>query len=109
MLTPNGVFLVEVPYMVDLIKNNAFDTIYHEHLSYFLLKPLVKVFKQTGLKIFRVERYPIHCGTIRVYASKYAHKEHSSVRKLLNLEKSLGMYRFKTYQLFASRVENLRG
>jgi len=109
MLLPNGVFVVEVPYLVDLVQNNAFDTIYHEHLSYFLLKPLVKAFKQAGLKIFRVERYPIHCGTIRVYASKNAHEEHSSVKKILNLEKSLGMYEFKTYQSFALRVEKLRG
>jgi len=106
-LASDGVFVVEVPYLGDLIEKTEFDTIYHEHLSYFLLKPLVKVFKDNKFNIFRVERTPIHGGSIRIYAAKYRPVE-QSVTDFLEEEETKGFYSFSTYSRFADRVELIR-
>ena len=105
-LHDNGVFVVEVPYLKHLIQKNEFDTIYHEHLSYFLLKPLVKLFERHGLPIFRVEEYPIHGGSIRIYASLNRPVE-SSVTDMLRDEELAGLYNIKTYEEFNRMVMHL--
>ena len=107
-LDPNGVFVVEVPHLYNLIKNNQFDTIYHEHLSYFLLKPLKLLFKKHGLPIFRVEEYNIHGGSLRIYASKDVYPEEQSVRDMEYFEDVNGMYSVQTYTHFAERVEVIK-
>ena len=70
LLAPNGVFVIEAPYFVDMIKDLSFDTIYHEHLSYLSIKPLVHLFRQYDMEIFDVEKFTIHCGTMRYYIAK---------------------------------------
>ena len=62
-----SICVVEVPYLPDLIERNAFDTIYHEHLSYFLLKPLKQLFENHGMRIFKAERIKIHGGSLRIF------------------------------------------
>ena len=100
--------IVEVPYLYDLITNNQFDTIYHEHLSYFLLKPLKKAFEACGLSIFKVERQKIHGGSLRVYASPLGmHDETWSVREMMEFEKKAGMYSFAHYKKFSANIEKL--
>ena len=103
-LDDKGVFVAEFPYLANLIENNQFDTIYHEHLSYFLLKPLISLFKDNGLTIFRVEQYPIHGGSIRVYASKGLYDEGESVKEMLDFEESKELYSIETYTKFADRA-----
>lgn len=100
-----GVFVVEVPHLLNLIKNHLFDTIYHEHLSYFLLRPLLRLFKDAGLPIFKVEKYNVHGGTIRIYAGNPGfHEIDISVGELVYEEESEGMYEISTYYDFATRV-----
>src|SRR6185369_12983576 len=70
LLAPDGVFVIEVPYLVDLVEHVEFDTVYHEHLSYFGVRPLVTLFRRFGLEIFDVSRQPVHGGTIRVFARR---------------------------------------
>lgn len=65
-LANNGVIVLEFPYLMNLIKANAFDTVYHEHLSYFSAKPLNILAKKCGLKIIDITEIPIHGGSIRV-------------------------------------------
>lgn len=103
-LEGNGIFVAEFPYLPNLIENNQFDTIYHEHLSYFLLKPLIRLFKDNGLQIFKVEQYPIHGGSIRIYASKYAYDVQESVRQMLDFEEAKELYSIETYTRFGDRV-----
>ena len=107
-LDDKGVFVAEVPYAGNLLAQNQFDTIYHEHLSYFLLAPLVELFELNDLPIFRVEQYPIHGGSIRIYASKDAYQEEPSVQFLLDCEELAGLYDFLTYQKFSERVERIK-
>lgn len=86
LLDKSGVLVIEVPYLVDMIQKNEFDTIYHEHLSYFLLKPLVRLFRDAGIPIFKVDKLSIHGGSIRIYASQTPYEKHESVDRMLNDE-----------------------
>lgn len=108
VLDDSGTFVVEVPYAYSMLSNNEFDTIYHEHLSYFLLHPMKILFEKNGLKIFDVEQYPIHGGTIRVYACKDNRPVNESVKDLLDFERANGMYNLDTYLSFAMRIQELK-
>lgn len=70
LLADKGVFVIEAPYLPDLIDNLAFDTIYHEHLSYLSIKPLIHLFREYGMEIFNCEYYDVHCGTMRYYIAR---------------------------------------
>ena len=72
LLKPNGVVVVEAPYLKDLIEHVEFDTIYHEHLCYFSLTALDRLFRRHGLEIVDAERLPIHGGSLRIFA-RHAH------------------------------------
>lgn len=65
LLAADGAFVFEVPYLGQLLEHVAFDTIYHEHLSYFAVRPLVALFSRHGLRLESIEPYPVHGGTIR--------------------------------------------
>ena len=66
-LVKDGVFIIEVPYLANMIHDGTFDLIYHEHLSYFSLKPLVRLFEQYDMYIAAVEQVKIHGGSIRLF------------------------------------------
>lgn len=103
-LAKNGVFIMEFPHALNLIHKLQFDTIYHEHLAYLLLKPLIEKFKLHGLYIYHVERLPIHGGSLRIYASKRFKITRPSVYMVLLNEKFGGMYDYSTYTGFAYEV-----
>ncbi len=102
LLHPNGVFIFEVQYLGDLIRNNEFDNTYHEHICYFSLTPLTKLLSQSGLQIFDVEKVNTQGGSIRVYAGTTPNPfpVKNSVRKILLGEKSQGLQNSKTYKKF---------
>jgi len=108
LLDIDGIFIIEVPYLYDLLQKNEFDTIYHEHLSYFLIRPLKKLYDQNNLKIFKIEKYRIHGGSIRIYASRSFFKENKSVQKFLKFEKENCLYNLKTYQNFEIKVKKIK-
>jgi hypothetical protein len=110
ILLPEGVALFEVPYLVDLLEKCEFDTIYHEHLSYFSVGSLQRLFEQKGMRIFDVKRLPVHGGTIRVYVSREGTGEIPlpSVREMLLLEKSAKLDSLETYTAFATRIEEIK-
>jgi hypothetical protein len=107
LLAPKGTITAEFPHLLRLIDEHQFDTIYHEHFSYFSLLALGAVFERSGLKIFDVEELPTHGGSLRIYA---AHASDSSkplapaVAALLNRETMRGLARLDTYFSFAPRV-----
>jgi SAM-dependent methyltransferase len=110
ILKDEGVFVIEVPYLVDLLDNVEFDTIYHEHLSYFAVRPLKRLFEAHDLKIVNVERVTIHGGTIRVFVSKKesSYNINESVSQLISLEIEKGLTEITAYRKFAERVEKLK-
>lgn len=110
LLKDDGVFVIEVPYLVDLLENVEFDTIYHEHLSYFAVRPLKIFFKEHDLKIINVERVKIHGGTIRVFVSKKKSRYdiNENVDQLISLEIKKGLNEVTVYRKFTERVEKLK-
>ncbi len=108
MLKPNGVAVVECPYLKDLIDHVEFDTIYHEHLCYFSLTALDRLFRSHDLEIVHVERLEIHGGSIRIHATPPgAEPVRESVRSLL-AEESKWVDNSESYASFGTRVENLQ-
>jgi len=105
----DGIFIFEVPYLVDLIKNLEFDTVYHEHLSYFSILPLLKLVKQFGLEIFDIKKQSVHGGTLRIFVSKRDNYQiHNSVKIFIDDEKNLGLDKIEFYEKFSLNVKELK-
>lgn len=88
LLSDDGVLVIEVQYFVTLFENNLFDTIYHEHYSYFTVTSLANLLKSVGLNIFKVQLISTHGGSIRVYARKISSNQKvvSQFYSILSLE-----------------------
>lgn len=109
VLKPGGSAVLEFPYGFDMLEKNEFDTIYHEHVFYFTLRPLIPVFASHGLQIYNVERIPIHGGSLRLFITHPRNKEVSpSVNALVEEENKKGVNSLKPYISFAERVQNLK-
>jgi len=110
LLKDDGVFVIEVPYLVDLLENVEFDTIYHEHLSYFAVCPLKRFFEERDFIIINIERIKIHGGTIRVFVSKKKSRYNinKNVNQLVSLEIKKGLNEVTAYRRFAELVEKLK-
>jgi SAM-dependent methyltransferase len=111
VLAPHGVVTVEVPHLVRLVEERQFDTIYHEHYSYFSLTTLVRLFGQHGLEIFDVEELPSHGGSLRIYGKRCgdeAHAVEAAVGELLGRERVGGYDSLDGYRGFGDRVAEIR-
>ena len=109
LLSDDGVFVSESHYLLDLIEKREFDTIYHEHLCYYGVKPLVHLFERFGMEVFDVRRVNVHGGSIRVYARKAAGMPpKSSVQELLSLEERAGLHTLERFSSFQKEVEVIR-
>lgn len=108
LLASDGTFVIEVPYLVDLLSRTEFDTMYHEHLSYFAVRPLVTLFKRFDMELFDVKRMPVHGGSIRCYVGRSPPPRRTSVDQLLALEEDLMLNSLNTYLQFGSRVRDIR-
>ena len=105
----DGIFIFEVPYLLDLIKKLEFYTIYHEHLSYFSILPLLKLVKQFGLEIFDIRKQSVHGGTLRIFVSKKDNYQiNNSVNFFINEENKLGLDKIEFYHKFSTNVEELK-
>lgn len=105
LLLPDGVFVFEVQYLKDLIEKNLFDMVYHEHLCYYHLTPLVSFFQRIGLRVFDVERVPTHGGSIRVYVGWNDGPRATSTRVQRMLKTESALNRTSTYGAFSKRVD----
>ncbi|MFW6066903.1 MAG: methyltransferase domain-containing protein [Myxococcota bacterium] len=108
VLARDGLSVMEVPYVVDLLENVEFDTIYHQHLCYFSVHALDRLFRRQGLSLNRVDRLDIHGGSLRLFV-EHRPGPRRSVDALLALEKRIGIDRIDPYLRFAERVRWLRG
>ncbi|MDQ2751687.1 MAG: class I SAM-dependent methyltransferase [Bacteroidota bacterium] len=104
VLKEDGVITMEFPHLMQLVDNNQFDTIYHEHFSYLSFYTVCQIFKAQGLEMFDVEEVPVHGGSLRIYAK---HENDASkpisnnVQKLLDKETGKGMNTLNYYNRFA--------
>jgi 2-polyprenyl-3-methyl-5-hydroxy-6-metoxy-1,4-benzoquinol methylase len=111
LLAVNGVITMEFPHLMQLVDNNQFDTIYHEHFSYLSLTTVKQIFESQGLHLFDVEQIGTHGGSLRIYAK---HKENQSLRvsdnvhELLRLEMDKGMTALRYYNNFQKKALNVK-
>ncbi len=111
ILKPDGVAVIEVPYVGELLASCEFDTIYHEHLCYFSLTALTRLFARHGLEIYRVDEIPMHGGSLRLYAAcegRAGDPIEESVTHILLREEQSGLSDLGAYRDFAKRVAALR-
>jgi SAM-dependent methyltransferase len=108
LLKETGVAVFEVPYVREMVERCEFDTIYHEHLCYFSLTALDRLFRRGGLSIQDVERLDIHGGTLRLYAGRNAATPNPRVERVLGEEYESGMGDLEFYRGFSTRIEDLR-
>lgn len=109
-LKPAGVLTMEFPHLQRLIEGNQFDTIYHEHFSYFSFLTVEQVFARHGLQLFDVEEIPTHGGSLRIYGrhAEGAAAPGTRVAELLARERQLGFERLETYHAFSRRVQETK-
>lgn len=107
ILKPNGVAVIEAPYVRDLIDHCEFDTIYHEHLCYFSVTALNRLFLDRGLCLSEVRRLPTHGGSLRLYI-QHGSQPSSQVERILDEEAAAGIHSFSYYETFAERVSRLQ-
>lgn len=106
LLAPDGVITMEFPHLLNLIQENQFDTIYHEHFSYLSLGTVQRIFAHHGLEIFDVEELPTHGGSIRIYAchTDAGRPVSRTVLDLLEREVEEGLTDISTYSRFEEQV-----
>ncbi len=111
LLKPNGVLTLEFPHLQRLIERNEFDTIYHEHFSYFSLLTTEMILAAHGMKVFDVEELATHGGSLRVYACRVEDQTHAiepNVAKVIAGEKSAGQDKAQGYGGFAAQVKQTK-
>lgn len=109
-LKPGGTVTMEFPHLYRLVAENQFDTIYHEHFSYFAFFVVQRLFAAHGLALFDVEELPTHGGSLRIYAKHETDPRpiEPSVHAMLEKEKAAGMMRLDYYREFAAQVEGVK-
>ncbi|MGA8212721.1 MAG: class I SAM-dependent methyltransferase [Candidatus Sulfotelmatobacter sp.] len=111
LLAPDGIVTVEFPHLMRLIEENQFDTIYHEHFSYFSFLTAEKIFAAHGLSVFDVEELPTHGGSLRIYAGHLENISRSGTARVTELrsrEVAAGFTRMEHYSCFGERVKETK-
>jgi 2-polyprenyl-3-methyl-5-hydroxy-6-metoxy-1,4-benzoquinol methylase len=110
-LKRDGVITMEFPHLMQLMAHNQFDTIYHEHFSYFSLVTVEKIFAKHGLTLFDVEELPTHGGSLRIYVRHAEHDKPAESAKVASLRKreiDAGMTALTTYEKFSENVRETK-
>ena len=110
LLMEEGVFIFEVSYLKDVVSKNLFDTIYHEHLSYHSLTPLISFFRKFGMEVIDAIKVPTHGGSIRVSVKKKngAHEIRQSVNTMILDEQSSGMKHYRFVESLESKISDIK-
>ncbi len=111
LLKDDGIITMEFPHIMQLIEHNQFDTIYHEHFSYFSFMTVKSIFESHGLTIFDVDELPTHGGSLRIYARHEQNKKKGiseNVSALLEKERSKGMNKIDFYLNFQDQTNKVK-
>lgn len=109
LLNDRGVFIFEAPYLVNLIDGLEYDTIYHEHLSYLSIRPLLPFLRRFGLDVFDIQQHDIHGGSFRVFIARAGQMPISPIiDELLQAEEAMGLYDLEKLRQFSEAVEENR-
>lgn len=106
LMEENGAFIIEVPYLIDFLEKRYFDLVYHEHLSYWAVSPLIKLFNRFNMTIFDVQKVDSHGGSIRVFVKKNkgSFKIEQRVNEFTEMEIKMGLNKSQTYIDFGKLV-----
>jgi dTDP-4-dehydrorhamnose reductase len=109
LLKENGVLSIEFPYIVDFIEGYEFDTVYFEHLSYFSVRPLIKLADKLNMRVIAVEKHNIHGGTVRVSVTHKNNSLHveNSVKQFEELELNLGYSSLEKYNQWSNTINDI--
>lgn len=108
-LAPGGSFVIEAHYLMDIYEQLAFDTVYHEHVSYWALGPMMRLFEGHGMEVTHAERLPIHHGQLRVRVQRKGEGNvDPGVQGIHDAERNAGLDRLETWQEFARRTQRLK-
>ncbi|MEO9080283.1 MAG: class I SAM-dependent methyltransferase [Rhodanobacter sp.] len=109
-LAPEGTITLEFPHLMELVAKRQFDTIYHEHFSYFSFHTVRQIFAAQGLRIWDVEQLPTHGGSLRIWAAhqQSSHIETAAVSALLEVEAQAGMLNDAYYQHFQAEADTVK-
>jgi SAM-dependent methyltransferase len=108
-LRPGGVFVAEMHYLLDLLEQGAFDTVYHEHISYWALGPMQRLFERNGMRVVDAERVPLHHGQLRVFVQRKDEGHlRPGVEAILAAERAHGLHRFETFKRFADGINRTK-
>lgn len=111
LLKPAGIITMEFPHLLRLMRDNQFDTIYHEHFSYFSLLMVENLFARHGLRLFDVEELPTHGGSLRIYACHAGNAlpaDSGKVMQVIAAEREAGLDRIEGYAAFAEQVRETK-
>ena len=110
LLKPGGTITLEFPHLVNLLDEVQFDTVYHEHFSYFSLQAVEHIFRAAGLRVCRADQLKTHGGSLRVYGchSDDPRADDASVSRIRALEQERGITRLDTYRDFQQRVDEAK-
>ena len=101
--------MIEAHYLMDIYEQLAFDTVYHEHVSYWALGPMMRLFAGHGMEVTHAERLPVHHGQLRVFVQRRGEGTvDPSVEEILAAERAAGLDRIETWQEFARRTNRLK-
>jgi len=110
-LKPTGIITMEFPHLLRLMRENQFDTIYHEHFSYLSLATVERVFAKFGLRVFDVDQLPTHGGSLRIYATHAENEERPVTENVVALkeeEREAGLRSLDTYREFSEKVKDTK-
>jgi ubiquinone/menaquinone biosynthesis C-methylase UbiE len=110
-IKPHGIITMEFPHLMRLVEKNQFDTIYHEHFSYFSFHAVITIFATHGLEIFDVEELTTHGGSLRIYAKHQKDDSHitsSAVERLKQEESRRGMLDIEFYKNFQQKIDTVK-
>jgi C-methyltransferase C-terminal domain/Putative zinc binding domain/Methyltransferase domain len=109
LLSDRGIFATDNQYWLDMVERLHYDNVFHQHLRYYALRPLTRLFAQYDMELFDIERSSIHGGSIRVFACHSgAYPISSRVEELRELEERVGLYERETHERFTAAVEERR-
>lgn len=109
-LKPGGTITLEFPHLLQLVLNTQFDTIYHEHFSYFSLQTVAKIFASVGLRVFDVEQLPTHGGSLRIYGCHTEDERPTQKTVADNIAREVqnGLNDLATYVAFQKKAERVK-
>jgi len=109
LLEKDGIFVLEAPYLSDMFVNRSFDTVYHEHLSYLAVRPLMRLASQHGMEIFDVQTHPVQGLSLRVFIGNQSKQDVStSVLESIRKELTMGLNAYKTYIKLAKEISLMK-